>query len=191
MWPIDRTVLPADLSHPLGKPVCNSKNLRRPARRRAGGSRGNEARSRASENSWSSDTTRTRPPVFVDGLGNFRRRLDRQCARGVGRGRRHTKRICGCCHVRSPSLSWIAFSCYHHCWRHYFCLMRFNASPQATTWSSIASTSASCRGSGLNFEKFWKSVKSDSMTCARTSATISSPITSRSCSTARAPPALP
>src|SRR3954454_11159249 len=70
-------------------------------------------------------------------------------------------------------------------------LTLFSAVPQEITWSSIVPTSFSWRGSGLNWLKFSKSVNSDSITCARTSATISSAITSRSCSTARAPPMLP
>jgi hypothetical protein len=63
-----------------------------------------------------------------------------------------------------------------------------NAPPQAMTSSSTVLTAASWWAAGLKSVKFSKSVNSDSMTWARTSATRSSAMTSRSCSTARTPP---
>src|SRR5207247_2535105 len=67
----------------------------------------------------------------------------------------------------------------------------FSAPPQATTWSSTVPTDFSCWGAGLNVVKFSKSVIIESNTCARTVATCTSARTSRSCSTALAPPAPP
>jgi hypothetical protein len=62
----------------------------------------------------------------------------------------------------------------------YDCFSRsgFNAPPQAMTWSSIELTDLSCWEAGLKTLKFSKSVKSESTTCAFTSATCSSLATS-------------
>src|ERR1044071_5223223 len=72
-----------------------------------------------------------------------------------------------------------------------YCRRVLSAPPQAMTWSSMAWTVFSWCAAGLKTLKFSKSVKSESPTCARTSATCSSPITRRRLSTARAPSELP
>lgn len=62
------------------------------------------------------------------------------------------------------------------------------AAAQATTWSSIVSSDCRWNSAGSQVVPSPKSVNSESATCDFTSATCSSPITSRRCSTARTPP---
>src|SRR5438046_3676315 len=66
-----------------------------------------------------------------------------------------------------------------------------NTPPHAITSSAIKCTALSCCSRGLKVVKFSKSVNIERATCARTSAILISPITSRKFSTARTPPAPP
>jgi hypothetical protein len=73
---------------------------------------------------------------------------------------------------------------------YFFDRRAFRAVPHALTWSINVFNACSWYGAGLNFVKFSKSVKGDNVTWARTSATWSSAITRRKCSTERTTPKL-
>src|SRR5439155_17107384 len=71
------------------------------------------------------------------------------------------------------------------------CSQPFQCSAPRNHFICIACTALSCCSCGLKVVKFSKSVHIESATCARTSATLISPITSLKFSTARTPPAPP